>query len=85
MGLGRALLSQPRLLLMDEPLASLDAARRAEILPFFEQLKTRFGVPVLYVTHSLAEAVRLTRHGLQMSPARTGTDGFYVAGLVRQG
>ncbi len=58
-GLGRALLSQPRLLLMDEPLASLDAARRAEILPFFEQLKTRFGVPVLYVTHSLAEAVRL--------------------------
>ena len=58
-GLGRALLSQPRLLLMDEPLASLDASRRAEILPFFEQLKTRFGVPVLYVTHSLAEAVRL--------------------------
>ena len=58
-GLGRALLSQPRLLVMDEPLASLDAARRAEILPFLERVKTGFGVPILYVTHSLAEAVRL--------------------------
>jgi molybdate transport system ATP-binding protein len=57
-GLGRALLSQPCLLLMDEPLASLDAARRAEILPFFERVRD-FGVPILYVSHSLAEAVRL--------------------------
>jgi molybdate transport system ATP-binding protein len=68
-GLGRALLSQPRLLLMDEPLAALDAARRREILPFFEQLKTRFGVPVIYVTHSLAEAVRL---GDRMAVMREG-------------
>jgi molybdate transport system ATP-binding protein len=68
-GLGRALLSQPRLLLMDEPLASLDAARRHEILPFFEQLKARFGVPVVYVTHSLAEAVRL---GDRMAVMREG-------------
>ena len=68
-GLGRALLSQPRLLLMDEPLASLDAARRHEILPFFEQLKSRFGVPVVYVTHSLAEAVRL---GDRMAVMREG-------------
>jgi molybdate transport system ATP-binding protein len=58
-GLGRALLSQPRLLLMDEPLAALDAARRAEILPFIERVKCAFGVPILYVTHSLAEAIRL--------------------------
>ena len=57
-GLGRALLSQPRLLLMDEPLASLDAPRRAEILPFLERVRS-FGVPILYVSHSLAEAVRL--------------------------
>ncbi|MGZ3273845.1 MAG: molybdenum ABC transporter ATP-binding protein [Caulobacteraceae bacterium] len=57
-GLGRALLSQPRLLLMDEPLASLDAPRRAEILPFLERVRG-FGVPILYVSHSLAEAVRL--------------------------
>jgi molybdate transport system ATP-binding protein len=68
-GLGRALLSQPRLLLMDEPLASLDAARRAEILPFFETIKTAFGVPILYVTHSLAEAVRL---GDRMAVMRQG-------------
>ena len=68
-GLGRALLSQPRLLLMDEPLASLDAARRAEILPFFETIKTAFGVPILYVTHSLAEAVRL---GDRMAVMREG-------------
>jgi molybdate transport system ATP-binding protein len=68
-GLGRALLSQPRLLLMDEPLASLDHARRAEILPFFETIKARFGVPILYVTHSLAEAVRL---GDRMAVMRGG-------------
>jgi molybdate transport system ATP-binding protein len=67
-GLGRALLSQPRLLLMDEPLASLDAARRAEILPFFERVRS-FGVPILYVTHSLAEAVRL---GDRMAVMRDG-------------
>ncbi len=58
-GLGRALLSQPDLLLMDEPLAALDAPRKAEILPFLDALKGAFGLPILYVTHSLAEAVRL--------------------------
>jgi molybdate transport system ATP-binding protein len=68
-GLGRALLSQPRLLLMDEPLAALDAARRAEILPFLERVKGRFGTPILYVTHSLAEAVRL---GDRMAVMRDG-------------
>jgi molybdate transport system ATP-binding protein len=67
-GLGRALLSQPRLLLLDEPLASLDAARRAEILPFLERVRG-FGVPLLYVTHSLAEAVRL---GDRMAVMRDG-------------
>lgn len=68
-GLGRALLSQPRLLLMDEPLAALDAARRAEILPFFTRIKSGFGLPILYVTHSLAEAVRL---GDRMAVMRDG-------------
>ncbi|MDB5460188.1 MAG: molybdate transporter, ATPase subunit, partial [Caulobacteraceae bacterium] len=74
-GLGRALLSQPRLLLMDEPLASLDAARRAEILPFFERLKASFGVPVLYVTHSLAEAVRLGDRLVVMREGRVAAQG----------
>ncbi len=57
--IGRALLRQPQLLLMDEPLASLDAARKSEILPYLARLKTMLRLPVLYVTHSLDELVRL--------------------------
>ena len=57
--LGRALLSRPRLLLMDEPLAALDGPRKAEILPFLERLRDAAGVPILYVTHDLAEVDRL--------------------------
>lgn len=57
--IGRALLAQPRMLLMDEPLASLDTARKAEILPFLTRLKTTLKLPVLYVTHALDEVVRL--------------------------
>ena len=57
--LGRALLAQPRLLLMDEPLASLDDARKAELLPYFERLNTEFGIPMLYVSHDADEVVRL--------------------------
>jgi molybdate transport system ATP-binding protein len=57
--LGRALLAQPRLLLMDEPLASLDSGRKAEILPFIERLRDAFAVPVVYVTHAMDEIVRL--------------------------
>jgi molybdate transport system ATP-binding protein len=74
-GLGRAMLSQPRLLLMDEPLAALDAPRRAEILPFFEAVKSRFGVPILYVTHSLAEAVRLGDRMVVMREGRAVAQG----------
>ena len=57
--IGRALLAQPHLLLMDEPLASLDAARKAEILPYLTQLKTTMRLPILYVTHALNEAAQL--------------------------
>ena len=57
--IGRALLSQPRMLVMDEPLASLDEARKAEILPYLEQLRDGSGPPILYVSHALAEVARL--------------------------
>ncbi len=57
--LGRALLAQPRLLLMDEPLAALDAPRKAEILPYIERLRDEFDTPILYVSHSLDEVIRL--------------------------
>jgi len=57
--IGRALLAQPQLLLLDEPLASLDAARKAEILPYLARLKARLDLPVLYVTHSLDEMLQL--------------------------
>jgi molybdate transport system ATP-binding protein len=57
--IGRALLSRPALLLADEPLASLDAERKEEILPYFERLRDDLQVPILYVTHSAPEVARL--------------------------
>jgi molybdate transport system ATP-binding protein len=57
--IGRALLSAPDLLLMDEPLAALDAARKDEILPYLERLRDHANLPILYVSHSVAEVARL--------------------------
>lgn len=57
--IGRALLSSPRILLMDEPLAALDTNRKLEILPFIERLRDEFSIPILYVSHSVDEIARL--------------------------
>lgn len=57
--LGRALLADPRLLVMDEPLAALDAQRKAEIIPYLERLRDEAGKPILYVSHSASEVARL--------------------------
>lgn len=73
--IGRALLSEPRILLADEPLAALDAARKAEILPYFERLRDEMDIPILYVTHSAEEVARLASHVVILQ------DG----GIVRQG
>jgi len=68
--LGRALLSQPRLLLMDEPLSSLDAASKAEILPYLERLHRSLSIPALYVSHDAGEIARLADHVLYMREGR---------------
>ncbi|MBP9952221.1 MAG: molybdenum ABC transporter ATP-binding protein [Cypionkella sp.] len=60
--IGRALLSNPQILLMDEPLAALDDARKAEILPYIERLRDTAQIPILYVSHSMPEVARLATH-----------------------
>jgi molybdate transport system ATP-binding protein len=68
--IGRALLASPRLLLMDEPLASLDAARKAETLPYIERLRDELKIPVIYVSHSREEVDRLAQEIVHLEDGR---------------
>ena len=70
--IGRALLSGPRFLLMDEPLASLDAPRREEIMRVIERVRDELALPILYVSHDRAEVERLASTIVTLEPARVG-------------
>ena len=73
--IGRALLAEPRLLLADEPLAALDDARKAEILPYFERLRDEVSVPILYVSHSAPEVARLATTVVALEGGRISRQG----------
>ncbi len=77
--IGRALLSQPRLLLMDEPLAALDRDSKDEILPYLERLHDVLAIPVLYVSHDLAEVERLADHLVLLEAGRVRAAGPLAA------
>jgi molybdate transport system ATP-binding protein len=99
--LGRALLSQPRLLLLDEPLASLDASRRDEVLPYLSRLRDAFSIPMVYVSHQFDEVLRLATRlvvleqgrvvasgligGVSLEPALRGIVGSDAVGAVLEG
>jgi molybdate transport system ATP-binding protein len=73
--IARALAVSPKLLLMDEPLAALDAARKAEILPALERLNAVSGIPIVYVSHAIAEVARLADHLVLMEAGRVAAAG----------
>jgi molybdate transport system ATP-binding protein len=99
--LGRALLSQPRLLLLDEPLASLDVSRREEVLPYLERLRDAFAIPMVFVSHQFDEVLRLATHlvvleqgcvvagggigAVSLEPALRGIVGVDAVGAVVDG
>lgn len=73
--IGRALLSQPSLLLLDEPLASLDASRREEVLPYLESLRDQLAIPMVYVSHNFDEVLRLATYLVLMEGGKTVAQG----------
>jgi molybdate transport system ATP-binding protein len=99
--LGRALLASPQLLLLDEPLAALDASRREEVLPYLERLRDHYSIPMVYVSHQLDEVLRLATQlvvldagqvvaagdlaAVSLQPALRGIVGSDAVGAVVEG
>ena len=81
--IGRALLSGPDLLLMDEPLAAIDEARREDVLPFIERLHADVGVPVIYVSHNIDELCRVCDQLAVMDDGRISTYGHLHSVLLQ--
>lgn len=73
--IGRALVASPRILLMDEPLASLDTQRKLEILPLIERLRDEFGIPIVYVSHAVEEVARLATRVVVLEAGRVAAAG----------
>jgi molybdate transport system ATP-binding protein len=69
--IGRALMMRPKLLLLDEPMAALDATRKAMIAPYLERLRDEAGVPIIYVSHDQAEVARLNAEIIQIANGKT--------------
>lgn len=82
-GIARALLTSPRLLLLDEPLAALDAKRKNEILPYLERLHDELDIPILYVSHSQDEVARLADHLVLLSEGKALASGSIGETLSR--
>jgi len=81
--MARALATAPRLLLMDEPLAALDAPRKAEILPYLERLHQELALPIVYVTHAMDEVARLADHLVLLHAGRVQAAGPLAELLAR--
>lgn len=81
--MGRALLTAPRIMLLDEPLSALDLRRKAEIIPYVERLAGDFGVPVLYVTHNVDEVARLASSMVLLAEGRLAAMGGVAETLER--
>ncbi|WP_070885045.1 molybdenum ABC transporter ATP-binding protein [Pseudomonas argentinensis] len=82
-GMARALLTSPRLLLMDEPLAALDLKRKREVLPYLERLHDELDIPILYVSHAPDEVARLADHLVVLDEGRVTASGPLKETLMR--
>lgn len=81
--IARAVLTNPALLLMDEPLSGLDAARKSEVLPYIDRLHHELDIPVIYVSHAIDEVVRLADHLVLMDAGKVSVDGPLSEMLAR--